>query len=89
MTMSSLPSLVVERRWWIIAGWVVLAALVMPSASRVDQRLDVSASVAGSESARVHALITSRFPAAFPSYAVVVVTGGATPATTGGRAVHS
>jgi len=87
MTMSSLPSLVVERRWWIIGGWVVLAALVMPSASRVDQRLDVSASVAGSESARVQALITSRFPAAFPSYAVVVVTGGTAPATTGGRAV--
>lgn len=87
MTMRSLPSLVVERRWWIIAAWVLLAAAVMPSASRVDQRLDVSASVAGSESARVQTLIASRFPAAFPSYAVVVVTGVADPGTADGRAV--
>ncbi len=87
MPMRSLPSLVVERRWWVIGCWTVLAALVVPSASRVDQRLDVSASVTGSESARVQALIASRFPAAFPSYAVVVVTGGAAPATAGGRSV--
>ncbi len=87
MAMPSLPSFVVERRWWVIGSWVLLAALVMPSAAHVDQRLDVSASVAGSESARVQALIASRFPAAFPSYAVVVVTGGAGPGTTDGRAI--
>ena len=83
----SLASFVVERRWWIIAGWLVLAALVIPSASRVEQRLDVAASVPGSESARVQALIAARFPAAFPSYAVVVVTGGASPASVEGRAI--
>ena len=81
----SLASAVVEWRWWIIAGWVALAALVLPSASHVDQRLDVSASVAGSESARVQALIASRFPAAFPSYAVVVVTDAAPPTSKEGR----
>ena len=85
----SLASLVVEWRWWIIAGWAVLGALVLPSASRVDRRLDVSASVAGSESARVQALIASRFPAAFPSYAVVVVTDGAAPSTETGRSLLS
>jgi RND superfamily putative drug exporter len=84
---GSLASIVVEQRWWIIAGWIVVAVLVMPSASHVDKRLDVSASVAGSESARVQALIASRFPAAFPSYAVVVVTGGAAPTTASGRAI--
>jgi RND superfamily putative drug exporter len=82
----SFASLVVRRRWWVIAGWVALAALLLPSASHVDRRLDVSASVAGSESARVQALIASRFPAAFPSYAVVVVTGAASPTTAEGRA---
>jgi RND superfamily putative drug exporter len=85
----SLSSLIVEWRWWIIAGWAGLGALVLPSASQVDRRLDVSASVAGSESARVQALIASRFPAAFPSYAVVVITGGPAPTGVDGRAVLS
>lgn len=79
--------LVVERRWWVIAGWISLAALVVPSASRVDSRLDVSASVAGSESARVQALIASRFPTAFPTYAIVVIADGASPASPSGRAM--
>ncbi len=83
----SFASLVVRRRWWVIAGWVVLAALVMPSAAHVDTRLDVSASVAGSESARVKALIGSRFPAAFPSYVIVVITDGPAPTNRDGRAV--
>ncbi|HMG96292.1 MAG TPA: hypothetical protein VK565_08325, partial [Gemmatimonadaceae bacterium] len=86
-TSFSLSSFVVERRWWIIAGWLILAVLVIPSASRVEQRLDVAASVPGSESARVQALIATRFPAAFPSYAVVVVTGGVSPNTAEGRAI--
>ena len=81
----SVATMVVEWRWWIIAGWTVLAALVLPSAAHVDRRLDISASVAGSESARVQALIASRFPAAFPSYAVVVVTDAAPPTSTDGR----
>ena len=81
----SVATKVVEWRWWIIAGWTVLAALELPSAAHVDRRLDVSASVAGSESARVQALIASRFPAAFPSYAVVVVTDAAPPTSTDGR----
>ena len=87
MAKRSFAALVVERRWWVIAGWLVLAALVVPSASHVDSRLDVSASVAGSESARVQALIASRFPAAFPTYAVVVITGGASPTSSSGRAM--
>ena len=83
----ALASFVVERRWWVIAGWLALAALVIPSASRVEQRLDVAASVPGSESARVQALIATRFPAAFPSYAIVVVTGGVSPVSAPGRAI--
>ncbi len=83
----ALASFVVERRWWVIAGWLALAALVIPSASRVEQRLDVAASVPGSESARVQALIATRFPAAFPSYAVVVATGGVSPVSAPGRAI--
>ena len=83
----SFADFVVAWRWWIVAGWLVLAALLIPSASRVQKRLDVAASVPGSESERVHTLIASRFQAAFPSYAVVVVTGGMSPASPEGRAI--
>ena len=83
----SFASFVVARRWWIIAGWLTLAVLVIPSASRVEERLEVAASVPGSESAHVQALIASRFPAAFPSYAVVVITGGVSPSSPDGRAI--
>src|SRR6202040_3405279 len=83
----SFASFVVGRRWWMLAGRLVVAAPVIPSASRVEQRLDVAASVPGSESAHVQALIAARFPAAFPSYAVVVVTGGASPTSAEGRAI--
>ncbi|MEO8579579.1 MAG: MMPL family transporter [Gemmatimonadales bacterium] len=78
---------VVEWKWWIVAGWLGLAALVIPSASRVEKKLDVAATVPGSESERVHSLIASRFEAAFPSYAVVVVTGGMSPESPAGRAI--
>ncbi len=79
------PTLVIKYRWWVVAGWLLLASVVVPAASRVEKRLDVTASVPGSESARVQAIINSRFPGAFPSYAVLVVTGGAAPATSEGR----
>ena len=79
------PTLVVNHRWWVVAGWLLLALVAVPAASRVEKRLDVAASVPGSESARVQAIINSRFPGAFPSYAVLVVTGGAAPTTSEGR----
>lgn len=83
----SLGQIVVERRWWIIAGWLGLALLVIPSASHVEQRLEVAASVPGSESEHAQRLISSRFPTAFPSYAVLVITGGASPGSPAGRTI--
>ena len=85
--MSSFASFVVARRWWVVVGWLALAAVLAPSAARVEERLEVAASVPGSESARAQELIAAHFPAAFPSYAVLVVTGAASPATKRGRAV--
>jgi len=79
------PTLVVNHRWWVVAGWLLLALVAVPAASRVEKRLDVAASVPGSESTRVQAIINSRFPGAFPSYAVLVVTGGAPTTTSEGR----
>jgi len=82
---GSLAGKVVAHRWWIIAAWLAGAAIVAPGAARVEERLEVAASVKGSESDHVQMLIASRFPGAFPSYAVVVVTGAPSPASPGGR----
>ena len=83
----SLAGAVVEWRLWVVAAWLVLAAFVLPSASHADKRLDVSATVPGSESARVQTLIATRFQSAFPTYAVLVVTGGAAPNTGEGKKI--
>jgi RND superfamily putative drug exporter len=87
MSDSGFGSFVVRHRWWIIGAWLAVGLLVIPSATRVEERLEVAASVPGSESARVQALLTSRFPAAFPTYAVVVLTGAPSPATREGQAI--
>ena len=81
----SFGTMVVRYRWWIVAAWVVGAALVAPGAAHVEERLEVAASVQGSESERVRAMIAKRFPGAFPSYAVVVITGSPSPRTVEGR----
>ncbi|HVF40839.1 MAG TPA: MMPL family transporter [Gemmatimonadaceae bacterium] len=78
---------VIERRKWIFAGWIVAAALILPNASKIQQRLDVAARVPGSESARVEALLATRFSAGFAQYAVLVIQGGASPETPSGIAI--
>lgn len=85
ITRRTMGELVIHHRWWIIAAWIAGAALVAPGAARVEERLEVAASVQGSESQRVQRLIAERFPGAFPSYAVVVVTGSPAPSTPPGR----
>jgi len=77
---------IVRRRWWIVAGWIAVAAVLVPQAARVERRLDVSAKVEGSESARAAALLSNRFPSAFGDYAVLVIAGAPPPGTTEGRA---
>jgi uncharacterized membrane protein YdfJ with MMPL/SSD domain len=47
-----LTALVIRHRWWVLAAWLVIVAVLAPLAGRVEQRLDVSARVAGRESAR-------------------------------------
>ena len=79
-------SAIVRQRWWIVLAWVLLAAALMPGASRVEQRLEVSASVRSSESARAASLLATRFPSALADYAVLVVDGAPSPTTAAGRA---
>lgn len=78
---------IIGRRWWIVAGWIGIAALLVPQAARVERRLHVSAKVEGSESARAAGLLSNRFPSAFGDYAVLVIAGAPPPSTRDGRAV--
>ena len=85
----SFADMVIRRRRWVIAVWVLLAALVIPHAIGAEKHLEVSASVPGSESDRVRSLLATRFESAFPTYAVLVVAGAPSPTTPGGRLLLS
>ncbi|MDP9179067.1 MAG: MMPL family transporter [Gemmatimonadota bacterium] len=77
---------IVGRRWWIVAAWIAAAFVLVPQATRVEDRLDVSAKVEGSESARAAATLSTRFPSAFGDYAVLVVSGAPPPSSADGLA---
>jgi RND superfamily putative drug exporter len=81
----SIADWVITRRHWVVGGWLLVSALLLPHAIGAEKRLDVSASVSGSESERVQALLANRFQSAFPAYAVLVVAGAPSPATADGR----
>jgi RND superfamily putative drug exporter len=78
---------VVRRRWWVIAAWSGVLAALAPAAARVEQVLDVSAQVDGSESAAVDALLRERFDSPFARNVVLVVSGVPGPSAPRGEAV--
>ena len=71
----------VRHRRWVVAAWLVLIAALVPAAARVEQVLDVSARVEGSESSGVEAMLRTRFDSPFARYAVLVLTGIPDPAS--------
>jgi RND superfamily putative drug exporter len=77
---------IVRGRSWVVAGWVILALILVPNAAHIEQRLEVSANVQRSESARTAALLATRFPSALADYAVLVISGAPSPTTAAGRA---
>jgi putative drug exporter of the RND superfamily len=78
--------IIVGQRWWVVAAWIAAALVLVPQAARVEHRLDVSAKVEGSESARAAATLSTRFPSALGDYAVLVVSGVPAPSSAEGRA---
>lgn len=83
----ALAEAMVRRRAWLAAGWLGAAALLLPSAGRVAQVLDVGATVDGSESAAVERLLRGPLASAYARYAVLVIDGGPSPASAGGDSV--
>ena len=86
---SVIAERIIRHRHWIVAAWMIIAALLIPHAIGAEKRLDVSARVPGSESERVGTLLATRFRSAFPDYAVLVLTGADAPSTHSGRLVLS
>ena len=79
--------LVTSSRWQvsILTLWVLLAIGSFPFASKVNQDLDTSARLNGSESAAVEAALQQRFKSPFTKVALLRVASGPDPRTVEGR----
>ena len=74
-------------QWLIVAGWVVLALVCYPFASRVNDDLDASARLEGSESARVESALHTQFNSPYTKTALLRIAGAPPATTAAGRAV--
>jgi len=83
----ALAETIVRRRAWLALGWLGAAVVLLPSASRIAQVLDVSAAVEGSESAEVERLLRGPLASAYARYAVLVIDSGPSPAVAAGDSV--
>ncbi len=70
---------VVRHRGWIAVAWLIACAALLSATGRLDQALDVSARIDGSEAAQVESLLATRFYSPFAYYAVLVVAGVPSP----------
>lgn len=71
----------------IALAWLAAAAALLPLAPDVEDRLEVSARILGSESAEVDRLLVERFESPFSRSALLVLAGVPTPDRPEGRAV--
>jgi RND superfamily putative drug exporter len=79
--------LVTSSRWQasIFTAWALLAIAAFPFARKVNQNLDTSARLNGSESAGVEAALRQRFKSPFTKIALLRVASGPDPRTLKGR----
>ena len=78
---------IVRRRTWIAAAWLVVAAVLLPAARRLPARLDVTTRVEHSESDSVAQILAGQFASPVARTAVVVVAGVPSPRDSAGRLV--
>jgi RND superfamily putative drug exporter len=71
--------------WVPLVAWLGAAALLVPQACGVEERLEVSARILGSESAAVERVLAERFESPFARSAVLVARGLPGPDTPAGR----
>ena len=77
----------VQFRWAILVGWLVIIIALLPAARGVEERLTVAARVTDSESAAVEDVLAARFDSPFARWVALVVAGVPRPDTPEGRSV--
>jgi RND superfamily putative drug exporter len=78
---------VVRHRGKIALAWLLSLAALLPAARRLNDRLEVSARILGSESAAVERTLAERFESPFATSVLLVVTGAPGPFGEEGRGV--
>lgn len=74
-------------RHGVAVAWLVLVAATLPLASQVNEKLDATARLDGSESASVTSVLQDEFRSPFANVALLRVAGGPSPQTSDGRAM--
>ena len=74
-------------RWTSALAWLAAGAALLPLAPGVEDRLEMSARILGSESVAVDRLLVERFESPFARSAILVVAGVPAPDGPEGRAV--
>ncbi len=78
---------VLRFRWTAALAWLAAGAALLPLAPGVEDDLEVSARILGSESAAADRLLADRFESPFARSAILVLSGVPAPDRPGGRAV--
>jgi RND superfamily putative drug exporter len=78
---------VVRNRGTIALAWIAAVGYLVPAALKLNDRLEVSARILGSESARVEKALTERFESPFATSVLLVVAGAPSPSLDQGRRV--
>jgi putative drug exporter of the RND superfamily len=74
-------------RWFVAAAWALCLLAALPFASVVDEKLDATARLAGSESAAVTRALHDRFRSPFAELVLLRVAAAPSPLTADGRAM--
>src|SRR5216117_2889032 len=71
--MPHIAETLIRQRRWVVLGWAVVTAALVPGALGVERALEVAARVPGSESESVDHDLASRFGSPYAQFAVLVV----------------
>jgi putative drug exporter of the RND superfamily len=85
LDLVTLPPRSTRSRWLIVAGWILVALVALPFATRVNDELDAAARLNHSESARVEAALQQQFESPFAKIALLRVAAAPSPRTADGE----
>ena len=85
--LSRWPAGVVRWRWPIVAVWVVAAAVLVPNAGRLEERLEVAARMPGGQAQAVENDLALRFRSPFTNRVILVGEGMPSFSQPGGKQI--